>query len=601
MRLRRRLLGGAPALDRTFARLALLVGVAIVALSLGAWFGDVFEDAELATVDTRFHLRGETSPPAELLVVAIDDVTLQELDLQWPFPRSVHAELIERIDRDDPAAIVYDIQFTEPTDPLEDNALIEAVAAADSVVLATTEVAEDGSTDVFGGLPLDELGARAGSALFAPDAGGVIRRVPYEVDGLPTLAVVSADVATGESVSSSGSEREWIAFHGGPGSIPTISFSRAIAQADRFYENRIVVIGASAPTLKDIHTTSTTSGEFMSGPELEAHAISTALRRFPLRSSPVPVDLALLIVLGLVPALLARRVSIGSLLAIVAGLTVAYLVAVQLAFNADVVLPVLYPLVALALATLGTVVVAAAMFSIARERARDLFARFVPREVVDEVLARTDDDLRLGGVALDGTAMFVDLRSFTLFVETNDAEDVLAVLNRYLETVSAAVHAHGGTVVSYQGDGVMAVFGAPLPQPDHAERAVACAQRLVEADLPAFNVWVGSRGLTERFSIGVGLSSGRLRSGNVGSADRVEYAAIGDATNTAARLQARTREAGVPALIAASVLERLPHGVSGLVDAGEHAVAGKKEPIRAYTFGASEASARGVVPSTLAE
>lgn len=598
---RRQPLSGAPGLEKTFGRLTLLGAFCAVAIMLGAWFGDVFENAELAMVDPRFELRGETDPEAALLIVAIDDVTLQELDLRWPFPRSIHAELIDRIDRDGPAAIVYDVQFTEPSDPFEDSALIDAVARADAVVLATTEVADDGSTNVFGGLPLEELGARAGSALFSPDPGGVIRRVPYEVERLPTLAVAAAETATGQMVDGTREESEWIDFHGGPGSIPTISFSRAIDQQDGFYSDLIVVIGASAPTLKDIHTTSTTSGEFMAGPELEAHAISTVVRGFPLQSSPAAVDIALLVLLGFMPALLARRLALSWTLGLVIVAAFAYLVAVQLAFNWGLVLPVLYPLLTLALAAITVVVVAAAVYAVARERARDLFARFVPRDVVDEVLARTDDDLRLGGSALDGTAMFVDLRSFTAFVEAHDVDDVLAVLNRYLEMVSDAVHRQGGTVVSYQGDGVMAVFGAPLAQPDHAGRALECARKLVNEGLPALNEWVRARGLDQTFSIGVGLASGRLRSGNVGSSDRVEYTAIGDATNTAARLQGLTRESGLAVLIAASVVERLEEPANGLVDAGVHAVAGKSDPVHAFTFATSEAAGDSATPSTLAE
>ena len=324
-----------------------------VGLLLGARFGGVLDEAELATVDTRFDLRGETTPPEELLIVAIDDETFVELGLQWPFPRSVHAELIDRIALDGPAAIVYDVQFTEETVPAEDNRLINAVADAGSVVLATTEVDDEGATGVFGGLRLEDLGARAGSALFAPDPGGVVRRIAYDVEGLPTLAVAGAETASGESVTRVGPGEEWIAFHGGPGSIPTISFWEATEQDDGFFAGRIVVIGASALTLKDLHTTSTSSGEFMPGAELEAHAISTVLRDFPLRSSPRPVDIALLVALGLLPALMARQLSLPWLIAAMTLLTLAYLVAVQLAFNSGVVLPVLYPLVALALATVG--------------------------------------------------------------------------------------------------------------------------------------------------------------------------------------------------------------------------------------------------------
>jgi adenylate cyclase len=147
----------------------------------------------------------------------------------------------------------------------------------------------------------------------------------------------------------------------------------------------------------------------------------------------------------------------------------------------------------------------------------------------------------------------------------------------------------------------MAVFGAPLPQPDHAHRGIACAQALVSEGLPAFDRWVSAQGIAEQFDVGVGPASGALRSGNVGSPDRVEYTAIGDATNTAARLQSRARDAGVTALIAASVLTQLARPAPGLIDAGLHSLPGKDQPVRAHTFVSQEAQGASLPASTLAE
>ena len=119
-----------------------------------------------------------------------------------------------------------------------------------------------------------------------------------------------------------------------------------------------------------------------------------------------------------------------------------------------------------------------------RERVRDMFARFVPEQVVDEVLARTDGDLRLGGVRMEATVLFTDLRGFTTFSERLPAEEVIEVLNRYLGEMSDAILAHGGTLVSYIGDGIMAVFGAPIEQADHADRALAAAREMLDVRLP---------------------------------------------------------------------------------------------------------------------
>ena len=119
-----------------------------------------------------------------------------------------------------------------------------------------------------------------------------------------------------------------------------------------------------------------------------------------------------------------------------------------------------------------------------RERVRDMFSRFVPENVVDEVLARTDEELRLGGVQRDGTVMFSDLRGFTSFAEALPPEQVIDVLNHYLSEMSDAILDHGGTLVAYMGDGIMAVFGAPIEQDDHADRALAAAREMLGERLP---------------------------------------------------------------------------------------------------------------------
>ncbi len=136
-------------------------------------------------------------------------------------------------------------------------------------------------------------------------------------------------------------------------------------------------------------------------------------------------------------------------------------------------LPVVYPLLALALSALGALAVNYVLNAFERQRVHDTFARFVPAAVVSEVLARTDEDLRLGGVRRECTVLFSDLRGFTSFSEELPPDSVIEVLNRYLEEMSDAIMDQGGTLVAYMGDGIMAVFGAPLEQPDHADRALS--------------------------------------------------------------------------------------------------------------------------------
>jgi adenylate cyclase len=415
---------------------------------------------------------------------------------------------------------------------------------------------------------------------FRLDAGGVYRRVAYDVDGLPSLAVIAARTA-GRPPSRFASR--WIDYAGPPGTVSELSFvdvmrGRLSGAAVR---GRIVVVGASAPTLQDVHPTSTSGEQLMSGAEIQANAIATLLRGEPLREAPDWAGALLILACALIVPLAGLRLRPlpSEALGLAAGVAVAG--GAQLAFAHGVIVPVVAPLGALACSAAGALAVHYVASAVERERTRDLFARFVPGPVVDELLARTDGRL-LGGVRRDGTVLFCDLRGFTALAEGLEPADVIDVLNRYLGEMSEAVMGHGGTLVSYLGDGIMAVFGAPLVQADHADRALAAAREMLGERLARFNAWLRERGFGE-VAMGIGLNSGDVMSGHVGSEKRVEYAAVGDTTNLASRLEAMTAGAGVALLVAASTRARLsePDGLRAL---GELPVRGRSAPVTAYTL-----------------
>ncbi len=145
-----------------------------------------------------------------------------------------------------------------------------------------------------------------------------------------------------------------------------------------------------------------------------------------------------------------------------------------------------------------------------RIRTRDTFARFVPAAVVDEVLEQAGGDVRLGGTRREVTVLFSDIRGFTSLSETLEPDQVIDVLNRYLTEMTDAIMDREGTLVSYMGDGIMAVFGAPLEQSDHAERALAAARDMIGPRLRAFNEWVRSElGITESIRWGSASTAAR--------------------------------------------------------------------------------------------
>jgi adenylate cyclase len=591
--------------ERTHAILLAIVGVAAVGIAIACYATRVAHETELTTVDTRFEIRGEEDPRDDIVLVLIDDVSSEELDRRFPYPRSFHARVIDAVAAAGATVIAYDVEFREPTKQREDNALIGAVARAgpDKVVLADTQPNEQGESGVFGGQrTLDQIGARAGNTQIGADSDGVRRRVPLSVGGLETFPFVAAEVAGGEQIEEEqlGGERAWIDYAGPPGTYPSVSFSKVHnGEVDPgFFKDKIAVVGASDPSLKDITQTSTAGGDNpMSGPEAQANAIATALDGFPLQSVPLGVDLLLIALLGLVAPAVAYRLPTLRAMLLALAVGALYLVAAQLAFNGGQIWPIVYPLLALVLGIVGSLAVNYLLEAFERQRVRDTFARFVPEQVVGEVLARTDDDLRLGGRRVVLTVLFSDIRGFTTFSEPRDPAEVIDILNRYLEEMTEAVMDHGGTLVSFSGDGIMAVFGAPIEYPDHADRALASAQEMLAERLPRFNRWMRERGISEHFQIGIGLNTGPVMVGNVGSLHRLDYTAIGDTTNTAARLEGMTKGTPWQLYISDSTREALQIERPELQHVGDFEVRGRKGAIRVLSLPA----ARYRPPSEVAE
>jgi adenylate cyclase len=214
-----------------------------------------------------------------------------------------------------------------------------------------------------------------------------------------------------------------------------------------------------------------------------------------------------------------------------------------------------------------------------RARVREVFCRFLPDHVVEDVLERTDDDLRLGGVSTVGTVMFTDLRGFTAFSENRAPELVIEALNRYFDETSDAILEHGGTLVAYRGDGFLAVFGAPIETADHADRALATARDMVDTRLPRFNEWLRLNGLGDEVGMGIGLNSGSFMSGNVGSFRRLEYTVHGDTVNTASRIEGLTKTLGGPILLSESTRVALLCPPADLRPVGEVHVRGRQSAV----------------------
>jgi adenylate cyclase len=598
-------------------RRLLLLLVALIASGVGvlSHATHAFHRTELQTIDARYQVRGnDRSKLRDFVVVGIDPSTFSFFSThhQYPagniFPRRFDATVINHLVRAGARHVAIDLQFSQPTDNRDDTALELAIRNAGDVVLAATAVGPHGSTDIFGGNGnlWNLLGhAVAGNAIFIPDSDGTYGRTRYSYQGLETFPTRIAARALGRPVPPSlfggPTTAVPIDYAGPPGTVRFLSYWRAFT--GRFpaslVRGRTVIIGATDPILQDRHATPMGGGE-MAGTEIVANAAATVEHGIPLRDGAGWVNVLLIILLGSAAPLLglrgwALRALLGGLLA-----GVLYAVAAQLAFDSGRIIALIDPEVALVIGTVGTLTVIYLGEAFERQYARSTFARFVPPGVVDQVLASSDDDLRLAAVERVCTVMFSDLRGFTRFSEHQPVEKVIAVVNHYLNEMTEAILDAGGTLIAYMGDGIMATFGAPLEQDDHADRAMRAAREMIGARLSGFNAWLAEQGYPSGFRMGVGLNTGPVMCGNVGAEQRVEYTTIGDTTNTASRLEGMTKDQPHMLFVAEATRDALHEVPEDLIFVGEFEVRGRTEKMRIFSI-ADPGGAPTLMPSGAAD
>ena len=358
--------------SRTRLRVALFlaVGMTTTGLALLAYGShliapgsgwDVFGGAELSSIDRRFAIRGEQTPPKNIVVVKIDDTTFSELGKRWPFTRKVHAQAIKNLKAAGAKVIAYDIQFSEPTEGqagiAQDNTFMDENRAAGNLVFSTTEVNDKGEGKFLGGQQgLAYARARLGNGNFDTDPGGIIRRTPFQAQGLKSFAVATVERVTGKPVHPFSNDTRLIDFSGPAGTMPSIPFSRVYLNKfpPGFFRNKIVVVGASAPSLQDVHPVSFGQNE-MPGPEIQANAIGTVLDGLPLTLVPRWINLVLIIVLGFLSPIASLRLNLFRTLMLAIGAAAGFLVGTQIAFNHGWVVSFVYPVGALVASSIGAI------------------------------------------------------------------------------------------------------------------------------------------------------------------------------------------------------------------------------------------------------
>jgi adenylate cyclase len=382
-----------------------------------------------------------------------------------------------------------------------------------------------------------------------------------------------------------------IRYAGPPGTIPTLSML-TLLEPDaldkpqvKALKGKVAIIAANNAGTSDRHFTPYSRGvqaDQMAGGEIHANIIETILSgRYPQSLTPAMEVAYVGIILG-IAAWFFLKLSVGGGAALGAALAIAAALPGYFAFQYDWILPVAELQTGLAAAFLMTIGLRLTGEERERSRMRQVFGRYVSDEVV-KVLLADDRKPDLAGEVKTVTVLFSDIRGFTTFSEKLTAHEVVEMLNAYFTRACEPILAQGGTVDKYIGDAVMAVFGSPVSQPDHARRAVRAALGMAK-EAEGFKDWMRKRfpdkGLAE-FGIGVGLHTGEAVIGDIGTPKRKEFTAIGDTVNAASRLEGVTKELKCVVAASEETVKAAGPGVrTGKVET--MTVKGKSEPLRVH-------------------
>jgi len=597
----------------------------IYSLAIGALLGlvmiffvyfNLFANLERNAFDLLFSIRGSEEPAPEVMVVGITEGCLEELG-RWPWERDIHARLLDILKEGEAAAVGMDIIIAEPSaDPSADAALIEATARGGPSVYPAEASPETSTVPGFLRpqnlvLPLPGLLEHAGAGFInvTPDGDGILRNsilwMEHQGEPLASFDLALWAAARGmkeaelyEKLDSQFTPapegltlentsfpldrggRTLINYSGGPGSFPVLPYHLVVdgAYPPSTFIDKVILVGYYAPGLGDYYFTPHSKDTPMYGVEVHANVLHTLLQAGPIHQAPLSTVMALVFFLGAGTMPLFRALkplwSFLCFLLIAAGF---FALAVYLFDSRSFYLESTYPLITLGL---GYVVALGYNFILEqrdKQRVTRLFGRYVAPQVVEEILEVGEENLKLGGTRREVTLLFVDIRGFTPLSERLSPEEVVEVLNQFFDLVTASIFENRGTLDKFMGDAAMAIFNAPLHEKDHAYWAVKAARDIVQKGKLLQEKVQEISGVTLNF--GIGINTGYAVVGNIGSENRMEYTAIGDAVNLAARLESNAEPGQV--LISESTYQAVA-GQLPLDYAGKISVKGKAEPVQIY-------------------
>lgn len=561
------------------------------------------EEFEAKSYDLRFKsMRGAIQVTPSIGIVAIDDKSVTELG-RFPWSRIQYVRLLDRLKAAGVKAVLFDAFFPEPQSASVDNSFAAAIRKSGNVVLGVgfDFDAQSNITGVTGSVPvIENAAAGIGHINMLPEDDGVNRRnvLLLDVDGkqVPSLGLMGAMAALGEkefypdglyiqvgqrTIPVSEHYAMWINYTGSPGNYPRYSFTDIVHGriAPEQLKGKVLFVGATALGIYDMRVTPFDGN--VPGVEIHAAVADDIISGRFVRHTGIEslFDIVMIVVLGLFTFYLTTRLRLYSGIPVTFLLIAGYVWLSYWMFLQGHWVSMIYPPLAAAAALLMGGSFRYFVLERSAREMRSMFSSYLSPKMVG-ILEKEPDAATIGGDNKEVTILFTDIKSFTTFSENHTPQEVVARLNEYLAAMIQVIYQYDGTVNKFIGDGIMAFWGAPIAQPEHAKLALDCVLAMQKTMDTLTAKW--EQEAIEPFIIRGGIQSGEVVAGNVGLHGRkMEYTVIGDTVNQAARLEGTAKFYGVDFLVGENTYVKT-HDSYRYRELDRIRVVGKQMPVAIY-------------------
>jgi len=487
----------------------------------------------------------------EIIVFGVDDETFKVLKEQYPFDRKTYAKAINFLKECNPKAIGVDILFDTPSRNLESDKILKESAEDERIVFATRLFSEN---KIVFSSPKNLLGdVRLGYTCLYFDSDGVLRKfLPSYSYNEKLYPSFSSEILKNYSLE----DFQYVSFlKNWKKEIPIYSFYHLILDEAKDWEkilkDKIVLIGATDLTLHDSyqipHTKNifSTIQEVCPGIIVQAQMILTILNNFPIKQFPPAASYLLFFLFPFFGTIILQRLDVkkGTIFLIVSFFLL-LIISILLYLTNGFLFPAFFLYLPLFFVGIFSGFNFLVFYKRKSEEVKNLFSKYVSPQVVEEIL-RNPEAINLKGEKRFLTILNVDIRNFTSISESLKGEEVVNYLNELFNQWVPEIIERGGTFDKYTGDGFMAFFGAPIPQKNQADKAVEASEKIIEKTKEIFEKWKKNgekiTNIINKILIGIGISSGEVVIGHIGSKMIKAYTPIGTAANLSARLQELTK------------------------------------------------------------